>query len=185
MVDLKLKKLLFRTAVFILSLSFAWWLIKSGDLQSLVETVIPSRFVTEIIAGVFYTSFLTSPISVAMLVVLAKGENPILTALFAGLGAVLGDIIIIKLFRGGLSVDLSLLLRQLQFERINRFLQKLHLSFVIPLLGVLIIASPFPDELGLLMLGASKLKYREIVILTYILNTAGILLIVIPINLIS
>jgi len=181
----KLRKLIFRTVFFILCLSFAWWLIKSGDLISLVETVIPFRFVTEIIAGIFYTSFLTAPISVAMLIVLAQGTNPVLTALLAGLGAALGDIILIKFFRGSLSSDLNLISKELHLKKINRLLQKLHLSFITPLLGVLIIASPFPDELGLLMLGASRSKYSEIAVLTYILNTAGILLIVIPINLLA
>ena len=47
----------------------------------------------------------------------------------------------------------------------------------------IIIASPLPDELGLMLLGASKLTYRQIAILTYIFNTAGILVIVVPISL--
>ena len=64
-------------------------------------------------------------------------------------------------------------------------MQKLHLGFMVPLAGAIIVASPLPDELGLIMLGVSKLKYREIAVLTYILNTAGILLIVLPINIIS
>ena len=54
-----------------------------------------------------------------------------------------------------------------------------------PFLGAIIIASPLPDELGLVMLGDSKLKYREIAIISYVLNTAGILLIVVPVNLLS
>lgn len=183
--DQNLKKLILKTSVFILSLSSAWWLIKSGILSGLIETIMPLRFVSEILAGVFYTSFLTSPISLAMLIVLAEDNNPIITALLAGMGAVLGDLIILRFFRKNLFSELNLVSKQLQLQKINGFLQKFHLDFVVPLIGAIIVASPLPDELGLMMLGISKLRYQEIALLTYILNTAGILLIVLPINLIS
>lgn len=183
--DRKLKKLILKACIFILSLSFAWWLIKSGSLQALVETILPLRFVSEVVAGVLYTSFLTSPISVAMLVVLAEDNNPIITALLAGVGAVLGDLIILRFFREKLFSELNLVSKQLQLQKINGFLQKFHLDFVVPLIGAIIVASPFPDELGLIMLGISKLRYQEIALISFILNTAGILLIVLPVNLIS
>lgn len=183
--NVKSTKLLFKVIIFIISLSFAWWLVKSGYFSKLTLTILPIKFVAEIMTGIFYTSFLTSPISLAMLVVLAQENNPIQTALLAGIGAVLGDLIIIKFFRYKLSSDLNQVSKQLQLQKISKFLQKVHMDFLIPLFGIIIVASPFPDELGLLMLGVSKLKYREIVVLTYILNTAGILLIVIPVNLIS
>lgn len=183
--DQNLKKLIFKTTIFILSLSFAWWLIKSGILHGLVETVLPLKFISEIVAGILYTSFLTSPISVAMLVVLARENNPVMTALLAGAGAAFADILMLKFFRGQLSSNLNQASKQLGLKRFNSILQKLHLGFMVPLAGAIIVASPLPDELGLIMLGVSKLKYREIAVLTYILNTAGILLIVLPINIIS
>lgn len=183
--DRNLKELIFKAGIFILSLSLAWWLIKSGYLQGVVETVLPLRFIAEITAGALYVFFLTSPVAVAMLVVLAGANNPIITALLAGFGAVLGDLLILKFFRKELSSDLKLVSRELHLQRVNTLLRKLHLNFLVPFLGAAIVASPFPDELGLLMLGASRLSYHRLAVLTYVLNTAGILLIVVPINLLS
>lgn len=179
------KKLLLKTAFFILSLSLAWWLIKSGFLYNLVQTIMPLRFVSEIVAGLFYTSFLTAPISLAMLVVLAQVNNSVVIALLAGLGAALGDFLIIKFFRDELSTDLNLISKELHLKKIKKILYKYRLDSLAPLLGAVIIASPFPDEIGLLMLGVSKLKYYQIALLTYLLNTAGILLLLVPVNLIS
>ncbi|MBI2337633.1 hypothetical protein HYU95_00460 [Candidatus Daviesbacteria bacterium] len=181
----QLKKLIFKSAIFILSLSFAWWVIKGGYLHSIIESIMPLRIVAEIVAGILYTFFLTSPISVAMLIVLARDNNPIITAILAGFGAVLGDFLIIKFFKQEVSTDLNLVSKELHLQKINKLLQIFHLDFVTPFLGAVLIASPFPDELGLMMMGVSKLGYREIAILTYILNTAGILLIVAPVNLLS
>lgn len=179
----KLKKLILKTTIFILSLSFAWWLIKSGYLEGLIDAILPLKFVAEIVAGIFYTSFLTSPIAVAMLIVLARENNPIMTAFLAGFGAVLGDFLIVKFFRQELSSDVNLVSKQLHLEKVNKYLQKFHLDSITPLLGAIIVASPFPDELGLMMLGASKLGYQQIALISYVLNTAGILLLVAPINL--
>ena len=117
--DRKLKKLILKTGVFILSLSFAWWLIKSGYLQGLIEAIMPLRFVSEILAGFLYTSFLSAPISVAMLIVLAQENNPIVTALLAGVGAALADLLMIKFFRGQLYSDLNQISKQLGYNKFN------------------------------------------------------------------
>lgn len=181
--DPKLKKLIFKALVFAVSLSLAWWLVRSEMFNNLVKMVLPLKFVAEFLAGIFYVSFLTAPISIAMLLVLADINNPILTAALAGLGAAFGDLVIVKFFKEKLVKDVDLISRELQLKKVNNFLIKWKLDFLTPLLGAIIIASPLPDEVGLMMLGASKLTYREIAILTYVLNTAGILLIVVPINL--
>lgn len=174
--DPKFRRLIFKTAVFILSLSMAWYLLKSPVLQF--------KFISEFIAGMLYASFLTSPISLAMIAVLSKGSNPVAVALVAGFGAVFSDLLMVSFFRQN-SGDLDFISRQLHFNKINKYLIKWKIEFLIPAIGAFIVASPLPDELGLMMLGASKLKYYQLVILTYLLNTAGILLIVIPVNLIS
>ncbi|MBI2018624.1 hypothetical protein HYS96_02850 [Candidatus Daviesbacteria bacterium] len=182
--DQKTKNILIKTALFIVSISFGWYLVKSGILLNLIATVIPYKFIAEFIAGVLYTSFLTSPISLAMLLVIAQESNPIMIALIGGLGAACGDLLIIKLFRDNKSDVLSVT-RQLQLHKIDTILKKFHLEFLIPLIGAAIIASPFPDEIGLLMLGVSKLTYVRIAKISFVLNSAGILLIVTPINLLS
>lgn len=181
--DPKLRKLVFKTLVFIFSLSLAWWLVGSEIISKLVHVVLPLKFVAEFIAGIFYVSLLTAPVSVAMLLVLADINNPIFTALLAGLGAAFADLVIVKFFKEKLSKDVDLVSRELQLKKVNNFLIKWKLDFITPLLGAIIIASPLPDEFGLMLLGASNLTYHQIAILTYILNTAGILLVVVPANL--
>ena len=120
-----------------------------------------------------------------MLIVLAKSNNPFSLALLAGLGSALVDILIVKFFRKEISSDINLVSHELRFAKINNFLLKWKLTFLTPLIGALVIASPLPDELGLMMLGVSKLKYYQIAVLTYVLNTAGILLIVVPVSVLT
>jgi len=49
--------------------------------------------------------------------------------------------------------------------------------WIIPLVGALIIASPLPDEIGVTMLGLSKVKNSYFILLSFVLNSAGILII--------
>lgn len=180
----KAKKLVFDLFIFILSLSVAWWIIKTGVVHQIIDNILPFQFLAEFITGMLYTSFLTSPISVAMLLSLATEGNPIVIALLGGLGAAAMDLLIVKFFRKNKG-DINEVSHELKLQRISKFLKDWNIEFMVPLMGALIIASPFPDEIGLLMLGASKLKYRDLAIISYLLNTAGILLIVTPINLLS
>lgn len=183
--DRKLKKLVFKTALFILSLSFAWYILKSGILNNLIEVLLPVRFLAEFVAGFLYTSFLTTPVALAMILILAQDSNPIILALLGGLGASLGDLIIVKFFRSKeLSSDVDLAAHELHLNKINKFLSKWNLEFITPFLGALAIMSPFPDELGLMLIGASKLKNSQIFLITFFLNVAAILLVAVPVNLI-
>lgn len=180
--DPKAKNLVFKTLLFILSLSMAWYLFKGGFLQDLAMEILPLKFISSFLAGMLYASFLTSPVSVAMLAALAKANNPVTLALLAGLGAAFADLLIVRFFRG-VSKDINLISEQLRINKITGILKKWRVEFLVPLIGIFIVASPLPDEVGLMMLGASKLKYYQLAILTYVLNTAGILMIVIPFNL--
>lgn len=181
----KTRSILLKTLVFIFSISLGWYLVKSGLLHTWIGTVLPYRFIGEFIAGMLYTSFLTSPLAVALLLVIAQEGNPIVIALLGGLGAAVGDLILIKLFRDNYRGDVDNVSKQLHLKRVSIFLKFFHLEFIIPVLGAIIIASPFPDEIGLLMLGVSELKYIDIAKISFVLNSAGILLIVTPINLLS
>lgn len=121
--------------------------------------------------------------AVAAIILLAENSNPIVLGLLGGVGAVTVDLIIVKFLRGGAKKDLSTLSRVLKVDGINRNFKKLHIDLFVALIGSLIIASPLPDELGLVLLGESNLSYRQLIILTYILNTAGIMTIAITANL--
>ena len=178
-----MRQLMIKSVIFIISLSVAWWIIKSGVVNQFVDSLSTLKFVAEFIAGAFYTSVLTIPIALAMFISLAPNQNPIIFALIGGLGASVVDYLLIKLYRNNVSKDLLPLTKHFKIFLIRKTLKLLHLDFIIPVLGALIIASPLPDELGLFFLGSSNLSTRQIFILTYIFNTTGILVIVAPINL--
>lgn len=167
-------KLFIDLIIFTISVTFAIWSISSGFLGKIFETLLPVQFLAEFFAGVLFTSFLTTPLSLAFIYLLSDQTNPLQLASVGALGATLGDFIIIKLFRDSVFEDFTTLSRDLKLKRFFSFFRNSHLNHLAPLLGLLVIASPFPDEIGVMLLSASKLKYSQLLILSFLMNALGI-----------
>jgi hypothetical protein len=115
----------------------------------------------------------------ALLFLLAENLNIFAVSALAGLGAVLGDYTIFKFVKEDLTDELKRIFRQVAGENILQFHWIIHTKYFAwlgPVLGALIIASPFPDELGIGLLGVYKLDDRRFAILSFILNSIGIFL---------
>ncbi len=170
----KVKNLIADVILFLLSCLFAYLLITTGDLDKFIATVTPIQYLAEFIAGILFTSFITTPFSFAILYALAQEIHPLQIALIGGLGAMIGDMLIITLFKNTIFDDFKTLEKTFKLKRALHFFHTSHFNHLAPLLGLIVIASPFPDELGLMLLGAGKLKTAQLAILVFIINTAGI-----------
>jgi len=129
------------------------------------------------IAGVFWTSVFTiSPASVAI-AHLARSVDFVTLATFGAVGAMLGDLIIFTFIEDVFSDDVR---GAIKASRFKRLLSRTHFSFLRwfgPIIGALIIISPLPDEVGLSLMGMSKMKARYLIPMTLVLNFIGIYLI--------
>lgn len=170
----KVKKLVADLIIFLISCFLAFLLIQNGTVDSFITKILPVQYLAEFVAGMLFTSFLTTPFSFALFYVLSDSVHPLQIAIIGGMGACLGDMLIVSIFRNSFFDDFKTLEKTLKLKKVFHFFHHSHFNHMAPLLGVLIIASPFPDELGLIMLGASKLKTIQLIILTFIINTAGI-----------
>lgn len=145
------------------------------------EQTLMLQLILAYFSGFFYASFLTVPLSVILLISLSAYMNPYLLVAAAGLGAATGDLFIIKVFRTIFKV-FSFARHKESFKSLKRKLKLYHLDLIALVLGSIIVASPFPDELGLILLGASGLSYFRLAILTLFLNSTGILIIILAIQ---
>lgn len=166
---------------FLAILSVSVFLLDGKNTQIFATQAFAVQAAAVFISGFFYTSFLTAPLSVILLVALAPLLNPYLLTAIAGAGAVMGDLLIIKFFRTVFSV-FSFVRHRNSFKHLKKRLQRYRLDIIAYILGGLIIASPFPDELGLILLGTSKLSYFKLAVLTFLLNGTGILIIVLTVR---
>lgn len=174
----------FKAFTFIIIFILSFYLISTFDAKILADQSLLIKLVMAFVSGLFYTSFLTAPLSIVLFVILAQTTNIYLVTVIAGFGAVSGDLLIVKFFRMVFKT-FSLVIHVGLFKNIKNKLQSYHLDIIAFFLGVIIIASPLPDELGLVLLGASRLSYFKLSILTFILNSIGILVILYTTKIIS
>ena len=108
---------------------------------------------------------------------MAQTNSILLMAFFGGLGALLGDLIIFCFVKNNLSEDFLYLIKKTKSERLMSIFRLKLFRWLIPLLGAIVVASPLPDELGLMMMGLSKMKTALLIPLSFLLNSLGILII--------
>jgi hypothetical protein len=109
---------------------------------------------------------------------IAQVNSVFVTALLGSLGAVCGDLFIFYFIRDRLSGHLTELISERGMpKRLKRLFKMRMFRWFTFLLGGIIIASPLPDELGIGLLGFSKMKLSWFVPISFIFNFFGILFI--------
>ncbi len=129
------------------------------------------------IIGIFFVSTFTVVPATVILFYLAKEMNVFEVALLAGLGAMLGNYIIFRFLKDKVFEELRPVFRSLGGSSLSHLLATPYFTWFTPVLGAIIIASPFPDEIGIALIGASRIKKWQFLILTFVLDSVGILLI--------
>lgn len=171
------KDLIIDVFFIILSVILAIVFLKNGVFEKFLSLLNNFKIAGIFASGVFFTSVFTSPISVAAFIEFSK-EGIFRTAFFGALGAILGDFIIFKFVKNRIFDDLVYLTSAAGNK--NRFepIFKLKLfRWITIFFGAVIIASPLPDELGLVMLGISNFNSFLFLPFSFVMNFIGILII--------
>lgn len=164
-------------SIIVLSVLIAVILVKTGVFRSILVSTQEAKFLGNFIAGILFVSVFTAAPAATALGEIARANSPIVTAIIGGLGALAGDLIIFRFVRDGISRDISYLVKMSKSERIISIFKLKLFKWLIPFIGALIVASPLPDELGLVMLGLSRMKISTFIPLSFLLNSIGILII--------
>lgn len=163
-------------AIIVLSVLVAVLLVRTSVFASLLASSGEMGILGAFVAGMFFTSIFTTAPAIA-----ALGEVSILqgifhTALFGAMGSVLGDLIIFRFVRNRFSEHVSeILTHQSVWRRFHLLFKRRFFRWFTFFIGGFILASPLPDELGIAILGFSKMRVKYFVLLSFIFNFLGIL----------
>lgn len=148
--------------------------VKTGLIDLAISFFDGYYIIAAFIAGIFFTSaFTLAPSSIALVHI---AENSPLggVVFWGGLGAVFGDLILFYFIRDRFAEDLK---KSMKPSTVRHIFHSLHFGFLkwlSPILGALIIASPFPDEIGISLLGMSKVKTSVLIPISFAMNMLGI-----------
>lgn len=163
--------------IIVLSILIAVILAKTGILENIIASTQKARLMGSFIAGILFVSVFTAAPATVALGEIARSNSVILVAIIGGFGALVGDLIIFRFVRDRISRHFTYLVKVSRSERLVSVFRLKLLRWMIPFIGALIIASPLPDEIGLAMLGLSRIKTFAFIPLSFILNAIGILII--------
>ncbi len=136
-------------------------------------------YIGAFIAGILFVSTFTVATGAIILLVLAERLSPIEIGIIAGLGAVVGDFFIFRFIKDNLAQEVNDIYEHIDGNHhVKRIFHTKYFSWTLPVIGAIIIATPFPDEIGVSLMGISKMKAYKFLLVTFILNAIGIFLVV-------
>jgi hypothetical protein len=170
-------KLIRDVGVIVISIFVAVILVRTHVFESLFRSLGSVWFLGAFVAGLFFTSAFTTPISIVAFGEMAMHTPVWQLALVGCVGALIGDLVIYTLIKDTFAEDVKDFLRVHRYKKLRAIFKLRIFRWLTPTLGALIIASPLPDELGLAMMGFSRMKVSLLVPVSLALNFLGIVLI--------
>lgn len=162
------------TALLILSLIVFFLFVDHPVIRNTIDLIGNLGYIGAFVTGILFVSIFTLAPAITVLYFLADHLNPLLVALLAGMGAVVGDYLIFRFLKDRVFDELTPLFLKNGGNELVKLFHTPYFGWSLPFLGAIIIASPFPDEIGIALLGASRLKNWQFIILSFLLNSIGI-----------
>lgn len=169
----------FKNATFlIIALILFFYFAESDFIQSTISAMGSLGYFGSMTAGIFFVSIFTAVPASVIIFDMSKQFNPLLVAITAGAGAVIGDYLVFRFLKDSVFEELSPIFKKSRRSFMGKIFASATFSWIVPVIGALIIALPIPDEIGITMMGLSKIKIWQFVLVTFLLNSVGIFVIV-------
>ena len=173
-VFLKYPKLTLLALTFLL----AYILFKSHKEWAFLSIVSTWGLPGAFLLGMFYAYGFTSAPATALLLLTAKQYPIFVAGLLGGLGALIGDLVIFSLVRASFADEFHMLSQERLVKAGTALVPKKVRKFLLPILAGVIISSPLPDEIGVILLaGSTRLSTKWFSLISFILNSTGILVV--------
>ncbi len=158
------------------SIALTVWLAKSNAIGILVAHASEYHTISSFVEGFFFTSILTTGPAIVAILESATYIPAWKLALVGGVGAVCGDLMVFRFVRSRLVEHILAAALHPRLMRIGARIASGPLWWLGPVFGAIVIASPLPDELGLLMMGLSNIRFVPFMVLAFTANAGGIYL---------
>ena len=163
-------------ALVAISVLVAVLLVRTNTLASFLASTEQFEILGTFIAGMFFTSIFTTAPAIAALGEMSIVQGLFATSLVGAMGSVVGDFVIFRFVRDRLSAHVSeILAHRSVWRRFHLLFKHRFFRWFTFLAGGFILASPLPDELGIAVLGFSKMRMKYFVLLSFAFNFLGIL----------
>jgi hypothetical protein len=166
--------------VFVLGLIFSLILYYTGGFAVFFDFLGSLKHFGLFFLGVCYSFSASAGFSSIAFIAIGNETNPLVVSFLGGVGAMVGDLLIFRFVKVGMMNELRFIaekrLSQTDLVKIRNFFGSGLTRFFGMFIGFLLIASPFPDELGVIILAFSGMRARRSAPVFFFLNAIGIYL---------
>ena len=166
------------TFLLLLSLALFFFFVDTPFVKNFISYIGNFGYFGAFLAGVLFVSIFTVAPASVVLFYLAETLDPFFIAVAAGFGGMVGDYLIFRYLKDKIFEELKPVFMNHGGRPIRKLFKTPYFAWAVPIIGAIIIASPFPDEVGLGLMGLSKIKAWQFLGLLFLLDMAGIFLII-------
>src|SRR3989338_4712794 len=170
-----------KITLLVIFIALAYVLFKIPSISSWINNLEGLSYLGTFIGGMLYSFGFSAPFATGFFIAL-KPENILLAAILGGIGSLATDLIIFNFVKFSFKDEFNSLSKTKTLKSFNSFFDN-HFSLKIKrgllyFFAGILIASPLPDEAGVTILaGLTSIKQKTLAIISVILNTLGILII--------
>jgi hypothetical protein len=173
-IEIKYPKL----SLFIISVILVYLLFSGLAYKPLHDALVFMGYFGTFLAGLLYPFALTSAVGTGILLILAKEQNILLAGGIAVIGALISDIILFLFVTHSFSDEVQKLSKEKVVLTINRWIPDSVRVYLLTIFAGLLIASPLPTEIGILLMTSIKsISFKKFIIIIYILHASAIFII--------
>lgn len=169
-----------KLTLLVIAIITAYFIFSNPKVDVFVLSLNNLGYLGVFIAGIFFAFGFTAPLSAGFFITL-NPENILLAGILGGIGAMISDLLIFKFIRFSFMDEFQRLEHTKTMRKLSNLIEKtlghkIRIYFMYAFAGILI-ASPLPDEAGVIMLaGLTKIRAKILALISFILNTLGILI---------
>jgi hypothetical protein len=167
-----------KLSLFIISVILVYVLFSGLAYKPLHDTLVFMGYFGTFLAGLLYPYALTSAAGTGILLILAKEQNILFAGVIAGIGALISDIILFLFVTHSFSDEVQKLSKEKVVRTVNRWIPDSIRVYLLATFAGLLIASPLPTEIGILLMTSIKnISFKKFIIIIYILHASAIFII--------
>jgi len=171
LVAFKYPKLILLTIIII----FSYYLFTLPEVKNIILSMSELSYISDFFAGILFSFGFTTPLSIGYFVT-SYHLNILFAAIIAGIGAVIGDLIIFKTIKFSFMDEFKELEKKKVIKKIEEIVNNnkhvLIKHYLLYIFAGIVLATPLPDEIGVAMLaGLTTIKQSKLAIISFILHT--------------
>jgi len=130
---------------------------------------------TSFVLGAMYSSLFTvAPATVGFVHLATAGVPVSVMGICGGIGAMLGDLSMFQVIKFGLTDNLVRIFQAHSRGLYEKLFRIRFFKILLVIVGIVIVATPIPDEMGLAIMGLGKARWRTVAIIGFVFNALGI-----------